>query len=159
MRTLVARIRPARPADDVPLANALDTAVEAIERRRRGSKPGHAMFVAEVEEQACGSVSVNVVNDVPALLHLYALGVAPHLQRRGIGTALIERVEAEAKARGQRGVWLDVGVTNVEARRLYERLGYFVEGEVVINRYIRYPEAEPAEEACHRMFKRFEESA
>jgi len=160
METRVAGIRPAQAGDVIPLANALGLAVEGVEHRWRELDRGElAMFVAEVEGRAAGSVSINVHDDVPGLLHLFALGVAPALQRRGIGTLLIERVEAEAKQRGLPGVWLDVGVGNEDARRLYQRLGYRVEGEVVVNRYTKHPNGERVEEACHRMFKRFDEPA
>jgi ribosomal protein S18 acetylase RimI-like enzyme len=46
----------------------------------------------------------------------------PHVQGRGIGTAIIEDLKAEAKSAG---VSLDIGVEkdNPRARQLYERLG------------------------------------
>jgi ribosomal protein S18 acetylase RimI-like enzyme len=156
MRTFTPTIRPAREEDDVALAKALGTVVETIEHRRHGQEPGHAMFVADVEGQAAGSVSVNTFDSIPGLLHLFALGVAPALQGRGIGTLLIQHVEATARQMGLAGVWLDVGIDNADAMRLYHRLGYRVEGDVVINRYTRYPGGETAEEACYRMLKRFE---
>jgi GNAT superfamily N-acetyltransferase len=50
----------------------------------------------------------------------------PEFQRRGIGTALIQRIISEAHARG-RPVRLQVFTMN-PARRLYERLGFLLTG-------------------------------
>ena len=143
-------------ADVAPLAKALGRPVEGLDHRWRELQSGDSqMFVAEVEGRPGGSVSSNVHDDVPGLLHLFALDVVPAHQRRGVGTALIQRVEEQAVLRGMAGVWLDVQIANEGARRLYERLGYRVEGDVVINRYTRYSSGEEVEDVCHRMFKRF----
>ena len=53
-----------------------------------------------------------------------ALNVAPALQGRGIGTALVADAERRAAERGAESIGLAVEVANVDARRLYERLGY-----------------------------------
>jgi ribosomal protein S18 acetylase RimI-like enzyme len=144
-----------RADDVVPLAHSLGWPVEGIDHRWRELESGEReMLVAEVEGRPGGSVSMNVHDDVPGLIHLFALDVAPAQQRRGIGTALIQRVEEHAVSRGMAGVWLDVEIVNEDARRLYERLGYMVEGDVVVNRYTAYPSGEKVEEVCHRMFKR-----
>jgi GNAT superfamily N-acetyltransferase len=58
---------------------------------------------------------------VPRLVHLEVLGP---LRRRGIGTALIRAGEATARRLGHRRLALGVGLDNLGARRLYERLGY-----------------------------------
>jgi GNAT superfamily N-acetyltransferase len=44
------------------------------------------------------------------------------MRGRGIGTDLMARAEAEARARGCRVVWLDTYA--FQARRFYEKLGY-----------------------------------
>jgi len=155
MGTALSTIRPMQADDVVPLAQSLGRPVEAIDHRWRELESGEReMFVAEMEGGPVGSVSINVHDEVPDLLHLFALDVVPAHQRRGIGTALIQRVEEEATRRGKPGVWLDVEIVNEDARRLYERLGYMVEGDVVVNRYTAYPSGEKVEEVCHRMFKR-----
>jgi GNAT superfamily N-acetyltransferase len=58
---------------------------------------------------------------VPQLEHLEVVGP---LQRRGIGTALIHAGEDTARRLGDEQIALGVGLANVDARRLYERLGY-----------------------------------
>lgn len=55
---------------------------------------------------------------------LWAIRVFPPLQGRGIGSALMRRAEALAKARGAEEVELGVECDNEGARRFYERLGY-----------------------------------
>ncbi len=50
--------------------------------------------------------------------------VLPDRRGGGIGTALTQAAEREAASRGHDRVEITVSVRNVEARRLYERLGY-----------------------------------
>jgi histidine ammonia-lyase len=56
-------------------------------------------------------------------LHIGRIAVAPDMQGRGIGTALIERLEA-GHAAGAHTFALFTGDSNPANRRLYERLGY-----------------------------------
>ena len=56
-------------------------------------------------------------------LHIGRIAVAPDMQGRGIGTALIERLESE-HADGVHTFALFTGDSNPANRRLYERLGY-----------------------------------
>ncbi|MFR9729359.1 N-acetyltransferase family protein [Saccharopolyspora sp. MS10] len=59
---------------------------------------------------------------------VYGLSVAPEHQGRGAGTALLRAARAEALARGSRRITMRVLSSNARAQRLYERLGYQVEG-------------------------------
>lgn len=56
--------------------------------------------------------------------HLEVLAVAEHAAGRGVGTALIAAMEAEARARGATSITLHVFANNARARALYERAGY-----------------------------------
>ncbi|MFY0636252.1 MAG: GNAT family N-acetyltransferase [Vannielia sp.] len=56
--------------------------------------------------------------------------VAEHARGRGVGTALIGAIKAEAVARGCREVRLDVVEGNARARALYARCGFEARGEV-----------------------------
>lgn len=53
--------------------------------------------------------------------------VAPVARGRGIGSALMAAIEAEARTRGYAAVRLDVVDSNIRAKNLYHRLGYRVE--------------------------------
>lgn len=58
------------------------------------------------------------------LVNLHDIVVRDTHRRRGIGTALIAAVEAEARARGAVKLTLEVLDGNASARRLYETLGF-----------------------------------
>jgi ribosomal protein S18 acetylase RimI-like enzyme len=53
-----------------------------------------------------------------------SVGVLPELRNRGIGTALMDRLEAELRADGVHDLTLGVLAGNDAAIRLYERRGY-----------------------------------
>ncbi|MFL6602267.1 MAG: GNAT family N-acetyltransferase [Steroidobacteraceae bacterium] len=55
---------------------------------------------------------------------VWALRVFPPLQGLGIGTWMLRAAEAVAKSRGARELELGVEKTNIDAQRLYDRLGY-----------------------------------
>jgi ribosomal protein S18 acetylase RimI-like enzyme len=57
-------------------------------------------------------------------LYLYRLAVLPEFRRRGLGRALIEFVEARARALGLARVRLGVRLALDAQRAYYERLGY-----------------------------------
>lgn len=61
-------------------------------------------------------------------LFIEGVYVAPGLRRRGVGTALMQSIEAEAVARSCIGIWLDT--FSFQARPFYERLGFSVFGEI-----------------------------
>jgi ribosomal protein S18 acetylase RimI-like enzyme len=60
----------------------------------------------------------------PGHLYLDGIAVAADHRGRGIGTALIQALEARAKENGFATVSLEVIDTNPQARKLYQRLGY-----------------------------------
>jgi ribosomal protein S18 acetylase RimI-like enzyme len=61
---------------------------------------------------------------------VYAVAVRPSFQRRGIGTALLRRLEAALAERGCLKVNLQVRASNAAVVAFYERLGYSVEERV-----------------------------
>ncbi len=79
-----------------------------------------------------------------------AIGVAPEARGRGIGTVLLAEAEAIARERGHASLALSVVAENVDAVRLYERIGFrLVETKRVgwpIRRLVRF-------DAYHRMVK------
>jgi len=61
-------------------------------------------------------------------IHINNLAIRPRFRGAGIGTALLERVIAEARALGAPRATLEVRASNVDARNLYARLGFYVAG-------------------------------
>jgi ribosomal protein S18 acetylase RimI-like enzyme len=57
-------------------------------------------------------------------LVLWFLYVAPEWRRRGLGRALLERVEAHGSELGATHVWLETSSVNVPGVAAYTRLGY-----------------------------------
>ncbi|HSN25946.1 MAG TPA: GNAT family N-acetyltransferase [Kofleriaceae bacterium] len=57
-------------------------------------------------------------------LNLWFLYIAPPWRRRGVGRALLERVEAHGREVGATHVWLETSNVNVPGVRAYNRLGY-----------------------------------
>lgn len=56
------------------------------------------------------------------------MGVQKDHRRRGIGRRLIERTIARAREKGLERIELDVFASNTPAIRLYEKMGFVVEG-------------------------------
>lgn len=61
-------------------------------------------------------------------VHINNVAMRPGFRAQGIGTALLRRVLAEARRLGARRATLEVRASNERARRLYERLGFYVAG-------------------------------
>ncbi len=61
-------------------------------------------------------------------IHINNVAMLPDLRGQGIGTALMHRIFAEAQRLGARRATLEVRASNAGARRLYERLGFYVAG-------------------------------
>jgi ribosomal-protein-alanine N-acetyltransferase len=61
-------------------------------------------------------------------LHINSFAVDPAWRRRGCARVLLNRVLAEAATQGAKAATLEVRESNVAARRLYEGLGFRVEG-------------------------------
>jgi ribosomal-protein-alanine N-acetyltransferase len=59
-------------------------------------------------------------------IHINNVAVLPHLRGRGIGSALLHHVLGEARRLGARRATLEVRASNELARKLYERLGFYV---------------------------------
>ena len=133
------RIRPATLEDTGFLADVVVTAT-----REQGRVPGdfdepawRNAFTEWTRKQICGEVPGSQTSVIESggepvgrlritrgtdRIELSGIQLLPHVQGRGIGTAIIEDLKAEAKAAG---IPLDIGVEkdNPRARRLYERLG------------------------------------
>jgi ribosomal-protein-alanine N-acetyltransferase len=109
-------------------------AVDEIENASYPTPWSRAMFAAEL--QKAGSVSLGAYRESGELVgylivsryvdawHVMNVAVAPDWRRRGIATALLERLFEVTGDDSRRGYTLEVRVSNAEAIRLYERLGF-----------------------------------
>ena len=121
---------------DVRRLGARDlSAIERIERRSYSTPWSRSMFAGEFAKPS--SLSLGAFDgETESLLgylilsryvdawHVMNIAVDPRHRRRGIATMLLERVFELTSGDGRRGYTLEVRVSNTEAIRLYERLGF-----------------------------------
>lgn len=93
--------------------------------RRAAAADGLALVARTADGEVCGFIIGHVAGDT---LEVDNLAVAAGWRRRGIGTALMAALAAQARARGARRVTLEVRASNVAAQRFYERCGLQVVG-------------------------------
>ncbi|MBI2188326.1 MAG: ribosomal protein S18-alanine N-acetyltransferase [Acidobacteria bacterium] len=98
----------------------------------------HIFLVRTAECRVAGFCAFWLVFDE---VHINNVAMRPGFRTQGIGTALLQHVLAEARRLGARRATLEVRASNERARRLYERLGFYVAG-VRRNYY-----SEPVEDA------------
>jgi len=108
-------------------------AVEEIERRAYRTPWSRSMFASELAKASSiclGAVESKrlvgyVINSryVDAW-HVMNVAVDPDYQRRGIATRLLERLFELTADDERRGYTLEVRVSNKDAIRLYEKLGF-----------------------------------
>ena len=118
-----------RPAErrDVPALLAIEQA-QFPEPWSRGmlldelGQPATRRYVVAIEDRRIvGYCGVMTVLDE---LHVNTLAVAPGEEGRGIATTLLADALDDAVARGLRRAILEVAVSNVRARALYQRFGF-----------------------------------
>jgi ribosomal protein S18 acetylase RimI-like enzyme len=126
--TLPVIIRPCRGTDLADLewfgllTEYRQTIAEAFQRFQKGES---LMLVAEVNHFPAGQVWVDLSKRrAEAIGVLWALRVFIPFQSLGIGTALIASAEERLKELGFHISELGVERDNVQAKQLYERLGY-----------------------------------
>jgi ribosomal-protein-alanine N-acetyltransferase len=111
------------------------SAVEAIERDAYPTPWSRSMFAGELAKPS--SICLGAFDpETSALLgyliisryvdawHVMNLAVAPAHRRRGVASALLERLFEITAGQGQRGYTLEVRVSNAGAIALYERAGF-----------------------------------
>jgi ribosomal-protein-alanine N-acetyltransferase len=109
-------------------------AVEEIERASYPTPWSQAMFAAELRKPsslALGAfaeddelVGYAFVSRYVDAWHVMNVAVSPEHRRHGVATALLERLFEVTAADPRRGYTLEVRVSNADAIRLYERLGF-----------------------------------
>jgi len=97
------------------------------------------MYAWELQNRAVCHILVVRTEDRPVVgfcafwlvvdeIHINNVAILPELRGRGMGTALMHRVFEEARQLGAKRATLEVRASNQGARRLYERLGFYVAG-------------------------------
>lgn len=136
-------VRPATPADDAMLLqidrltwSTQSSPAPAPDWSARTSffsgehGPGD-FLMAELDGEVVGYIGLHQHIDSPSHAHVLTidgLAVLPAAQGQGAGRALVQAAVALAAERDARKVTLRVLAHNTEARRLYERCGFVVEG-------------------------------
>ncbi|MCJ7694516.1 MAG: GNAT family N-acetyltransferase [Anaerolineaceae bacterium] len=60
--------------------------------------------------------------------YIFSFRIKPEYRNHGLGTFMLSVAESDLKARGFTTIRLNVARTNLQARRLYEKLGYKIFG-------------------------------
>ena len=97
--------------------------------RSRLELGGSHNVMAFVDARPVGMAS-GVPGDAAGEAQVISMYVAERARGTGVGEALLEAVAAWAVGRGFRTLCLDVRADNARARRVYERNGFAVAGEV-----------------------------
>jgi ribosomal-protein-alanine N-acetyltransferase len=112
--------------------------VEAIERECYPTPWSRSMFDAELRKPSSLALGAFTVGD--ALVgyafvsryvdawHVMNVAVVDEFRRRGIASALLERIFEATSTDPRRGYTLEVRISNTGAIKLYERLGFEVRG-------------------------------
>ena len=113
-------------------------ALDEIEQASYPTPWSRSMFAAELQKP--GSLSLGAYGESGELVgylivsryvdawHVMNVAVAPDFRRRGIASELLERLFEVTDGDRRRGYTLEVRVSNTEAIRLYERLGFEARG-------------------------------
>ena len=110
-------------------------AVEEIERASYPTPWSRSMFAGELAKPSSiclGAFDAEkgtltgylIISRYVDAWHVMNVAVAPEHRRKGVGRALLERLFELTAGDGRRGYTLEVRVSNADAIRLYERLGF-----------------------------------
>ena len=125
MTAVAVRIRPLELEDL--------NAIESIEQRAYPTPWSRSMFASELAKPTSICLGAFEGDDLVGYVinsryvdawHVMNVAVDPGRQRRGVATALLERLFELTRNDERRGYTLEVRVSNAGAIRLYERLGF-----------------------------------
>ncbi len=109
------------------------SAIEEIERRSYPTPWSRSMFAGELAKPASVCLGAfegerlagyMIISRYVDAWHVMNIAVDPEFRRRGIATALLERLFELTEDESRRGYTLEVRVSNEAAIKLYERLGF-----------------------------------
>lgn len=97
---------------------------------------GRSVALAHRDGVLIGAAIVLWVTDEPDAPHgiLEDIAIAADARGSGAGQALVDLIEAEAKARGMKWMFLESGLRNERAHHFFERSGYAVVSKVFAKR-------------------------
>jgi ribosomal-protein-alanine N-acetyltransferase len=113
-------------------------AIETIERSAYRTPWSRSMFASELAKPRSMSIAALddgqlvgylVISRYVDAWHVMNVAVAPSHRRQGIATAMLERLFESTRRDTGRGYTLEVRVSNRDAIRLYERLGFEIRGK------------------------------
>ena len=120
--------RPAREADIETLVEALAPSVtpeQVRERWKEHTEGTRRLLLAEIDGELVGTISVGETRHYRTdSLRALSLDVGLAHREQGVGAALIAYAESEAIRLKFKSIHHEVGITNDNAIRLYESLGY-----------------------------------
>ena len=113
------------------------TGVLAVEAETFTNPWTRDMYAWELQNRSVCHIYVVRMQDCPVAgfcafwlvvdeIHINNVAIRPALRGQGIGSHLMQRVFEEARRLGARRATLEVRRSNEGARRLYERLGFYV---------------------------------
>jgi [ribosomal protein S18]-alanine N-acetyltransferase len=109
------------------------SAIEAIEQKAYPTPWSRSMFASELAKPTSISLGAFEGQDLVGYVinsryvdawHVMNVAVDPEHQRRGVATALLERLFELTRDDERRGYTLEVRVSNEDAIGLYEKLGF-----------------------------------
>ena len=118
----IVTVRPMTPADAVAFADASPDLPGSVDLASELSRTAVRAWVAE-ELYGIGLAYV-VCSQVLDEIEILALATRAEARRRGLARALVARVVESSRQSGARRVSLEVGRSNLAARRLYETCGF-----------------------------------
>ncbi len=124
-----AKLRRGRRGDLAALI-AIETAVFRTDQLSRRSfrhflaSPTATLIVADDGSERLAGYALVLFPPRSLLARLYSFAVAPHLQRRGLGSSLLAAAEDAAKCRSRRAMRLEAHEHNTGAIALYKKSGY-----------------------------------
>ena len=123
-----------RDRDPRARARPTSSAIEAIEQRAYPTPWSRSMFASELAKPTSiclgafegdrSSSATSINSRYVDAWHVMNVAVDPDHQRRGIATALLERLFELTRDDERRGYTLEVRVSNEDAIGLYEKLGF-----------------------------------
>lgn len=88
------------------------------------ARDGTGKIIGKLYLKYFGSTESFVHEKITDCPDLENIEVVPEMRGQGVGTMLIQEAEKLCKERGFSKVGLGVSIENLEARKLYEKLGY-----------------------------------